>query len=155
MFQRMWLGEEVVGDEWITVAAVHFRGPVYAAGPNPSEAINRLLAPDVYLQLLRRKPAEFGTFTFRGRQYLRFEYKNVPRPEQGSMGRILAFAGLSWFRCDAVAWVDSETSRLVKVVIALNTPSNPGTPDEEVGLYFYFDQPLSIVAPPFSLVRKM
>jgi hypothetical protein len=156
VFQRMWLSGEVVGDEWITVAAVHLRGPVYAAGSNPSEAVNQAVVPDAYLRLLHRgKPVRFGAYGFRGRHYLRFEYKNVPRPARNLMGRFLTFARVPWCRCDAVAWVDAETSRLVKVALALNAPSNPSIPNEEVSFYCYFDKPLSIVAPPFSLIRKM
>lgn len=155
VFQRMWLGGEV-GDEWITVAGVNFQGPAYADGPNPSEAVNHGLVPDAYLGLLRKcKPVSFGAYDFRDRHYLRFEYKNAPRPARNWMARFLAFARFPWCRCDAVAWVDAETSRLVKVVLALNAPSNEGIPNEEVSLYCYFDEPLSIVAPPFSLIRKM
>jgi hypothetical protein len=155
VFQRMWLSGEVVGDEWITVAGIHFRGPVYDAAANPSEAVNQGLVPDIYYPLLRGcKPDSFGAYDLGGRRYLRFAYRNVPRPARNLTARLLGLARIPWFRCDAVAWVDAETSRLVKVVLALNAPANPGIPNEEVSLYCYFDEPLSIMAPPFSLIRK-
>lgn len=154
VFQRMWLGGEVVGDEWITVGGIHFRGPAYIAGPNPSEAVNDGLIPDAHFGFLKRcKPVNFGAYRFQNRTFWRFEYKNVSRPSPTLLGRLLAVARVSWFRWNAEVWVDAENSRLVKAVLALNAPSNPGIPNEEISVYCYFDEPVWIVAPPFSVIR--
>ena len=166
-------------DEWLTFEEAHLRGPVYAAIQGDYEkkdrTINRGLMAERWSGILRYAPvSRMGTDHSEPGNRVVYEYKHLVPPGASTVALASRFKWAHSFlpriwrtwsmhldiitratSIQAQLWEDCNTGFLAKAVVALTLTSASGIPQkiEVVQVFSCYNEPVSIIPPPFQVVQ--